>query len=111
MGAFTSDYIWHDDDPDQIETLPDDALHRDIELLVINADKQGKSVLARKAMSLKLKVSQDTSSPTSSVPRRSGATRPTKSPRLALPAATLSKSRSSSAPPSLVETVAFSIKA
>lgn len=60
MGAFTSDVIWHDDDPDQLATLPDNALHRGVELLVINADKQGKSVLARKAMNVKLKVAQDT---------------------------------------------------
>ena len=110
MGAFTSDYIWHDDDPDQIETLPDDAPHRNVELMILNADKQGKSVLARKAMSLKLKVLQDISSPTSSLPRRSGATRPTKSPRLASPAFTLTKSHSSLTPPSLVETAAFSTK-
>ena len=45
MGAFTSDFIWHDDDPDQIETLPDDAPHRAVELMIINADKQGKSVV------------------------------------------------------------------
>jgi nucleoside-diphosphate-sugar epimerase len=41
LGAFTGDVIWHDDDPVQIETIPDDALHRDIELMVIDADKQG----------------------------------------------------------------------
>jgi hypothetical protein len=111
MGAFTSDIIWHDDDPDQIETIPDDAPHRSVELMILNADKQGKSDLARKAMSLKLKVLQDISSPISSLPRRSGATRPTKSPRLASPAVTLIKSRSSSTPPSLVETAAFSTRA
>jgi nucleoside-diphosphate-sugar epimerase len=41
MGAFTSDIIWHDDDPDQIETIPDDAPHRSVELMILNADKQG----------------------------------------------------------------------
>ena len=45
MGTFTSDFIWHDNDPDQIETLPDDAPHRTVELMIINADKQGKSVV------------------------------------------------------------------
>ena len=43
LGAFTGDVIWHDDDPDQIETLPDNALHRDVELMIIDADKKGKS--------------------------------------------------------------------
>ncbi|KAF8623651.1 hypothetical protein AX17_007350 [Amanita inopinata Kibby_2008] len=41
MGAFKSDVIWHDDDPDQIETLEPTALHRDVELMVLDADKQG----------------------------------------------------------------------
>ncbi|KAK2464545.1 hypothetical protein APHAL10511_003403 [Amanita phalloides] len=41
MGAFTSDYIYHDDDPDQLETLPADAVHRDIDLMFIDADKEG----------------------------------------------------------------------
>jgi len=41
LGAFTGDVIWRDDDPDQIETLPDNALRRDIELMVIDADKKG----------------------------------------------------------------------
>jgi hypothetical protein len=44
LGAFTGDVIWHDDNPDQIETLPDNALHRDVELMIIDADKKGKSV-------------------------------------------------------------------
>lgn len=41
MGKFAGTFIWHDDDPDQIETLEDNALHRDVELMVIDADKQG----------------------------------------------------------------------
>ncbi|PFH53090.1 hypothetical protein AMATHDRAFT_1517 [Amanita thiersii Skay4041] len=41
MGRSTGTFIWHDDDPDQIETLEPTALHRDIELMVIDADKAG----------------------------------------------------------------------
>ncbi|KAK2460901.1 hypothetical protein APHAL10511_007371 [Amanita phalloides] len=41
LGAFTSNVVYHDDEPDQIETLPPDALHRDIELMIIDADKAG----------------------------------------------------------------------
>ena len=36
-----SDVVWHDDNPNQIDTLAPTQLHRDVELLLINADKEG----------------------------------------------------------------------
>ncbi|TFK99918.1 hypothetical protein BDV98DRAFT_594475 [Pterulicium gracile] len=40
-GAFTSDLIYDDIDPDQIETLPDSAIHRHVDLPVVQADREG----------------------------------------------------------------------
>jgi hypothetical protein len=35
------DTIYSDADPDQIESLPPTQLHRNVDLEVVNADKQG----------------------------------------------------------------------
>ncbi|KAF8438924.1 hypothetical protein L210DRAFT_3646462 [Boletus edulis BED1] len=40
-GMYAYDTIWDDADPDQLETLPDTQLHRNVDLLVVAADKQG----------------------------------------------------------------------
>ncbi|KAF8137162.1 hypothetical protein EV363DRAFT_652065 [Boletus edulis] len=42
-GMYAYDTIWDDADPDQLETLPDTQLHRNVDLLVVAADKQGAS--------------------------------------------------------------------
>ncbi|PFH45986.1 hypothetical protein AMATHDRAFT_8404 [Amanita thiersii Skay4041] len=41
MGRSAGTLIWHDDDPKQIATLEPTALHRDIEVMVTEADKAG----------------------------------------------------------------------
>ena len=43
-GMYAYDTIWDDTNPDQLETLPDTKLHRNVDLLVLAADKQGASV-------------------------------------------------------------------
>ena len=40
-GNYVSDTIYDDANPDQIETLPDTQLHRDVDLELIKADKEG----------------------------------------------------------------------
>ncbi|CAL1716979.1 unnamed protein product [Somion occarium] len=40
-GLYASDVICDDLNADQIEAIPDTALHRDVDLAVVNADKQG----------------------------------------------------------------------
>jgi hypothetical protein len=36
-----SDTIWDDMNPDQLETLPDTQIHRNVDLMVLAADKEG----------------------------------------------------------------------
>jgi len=40
-GMYAYDTIYNDADPDQIETLPPTQLHRNVDLELLNADKQG----------------------------------------------------------------------
>jgi len=40
-GNFTRELIYDDLDADQIETIPKDALHRDVDLPIVEADKEG----------------------------------------------------------------------
>lgn len=40
-GDRTTDTIYDDSNPDQIETLPDTQPHRNVDLELINADKEG----------------------------------------------------------------------
>ncbi|EKM80125.1 hypothetical protein AGABI1DRAFT_57587 [Agaricus bisporus var. burnettii JB137-S8] len=40
-GLRTTDVIWNDADPDQIEQLPPTAPHRDVDLEILQADKEG----------------------------------------------------------------------
>jgi len=40
-GEYSTQTIYNDADPDQIETLPDSQLHRNVDLELIAADKQG----------------------------------------------------------------------
>ena len=44
-GLHDTDVIYADTNPDQIESLPESALHRPVELAVANADKQGQYCL------------------------------------------------------------------
>lgn len=41
-GMHAYDTIWDDMNPDQLETLPDTQLHRNVDLLVLAADKEGR---------------------------------------------------------------------
>ncbi|KAI0635606.1 NAD-P-binding protein [Trametes polyzona] len=40
-GLYATDKIWHDSRPEEIESLPDDAFHRNVDLPIVNADKEG----------------------------------------------------------------------
>ena len=40
-GDYTTETIYDDSDPDQIETLADTQLHRDVDLELVRADKEG----------------------------------------------------------------------
>ncbi|EKM78697.1 hypothetical protein AGABI1DRAFT_41510, partial [Agaricus bisporus var. burnettii JB137-S8] len=40
-GLYATDKIWDDADADDLETLPDSAPHRDVDLAMINADNEG----------------------------------------------------------------------
>ncbi|KAF9453420.1 NAD(P)-binding protein [Macrolepiota fuliginosa MF-IS2] len=40
-GLYPTDKIWDDADADDLETLPDSAPHRDVDLAIIGADKEG----------------------------------------------------------------------
>jgi len=40
-GEYTTDTIYDDLNPDQIETLPDTQLHRDVDLTLLRADEEG----------------------------------------------------------------------
>ncbi|KAF8193803.1 hypothetical protein BJ912DRAFT_1057475 [Pholiota molesta] len=40
-GEYLSDVIYDDANPDQIETLPDTALHRNVDLAIVAADREG----------------------------------------------------------------------
>ncbi|KAF9240417.1 hypothetical protein BU15DRAFT_45759 [Melanogaster broomeanus] len=40
-GMYAYDTIWDDMNPDQLETLPDTQLHRNVDLMVIAADNEG----------------------------------------------------------------------
>lgn len=41
VGMYSSETIYDDSNPDQIETIPPTALHRNIDLELVDADKQG----------------------------------------------------------------------
>lgn len=41
-GDKTTDMIYHDSRPEEIESLPDTALHRNVDLLIVGADKAGR---------------------------------------------------------------------
>ena len=40
-GNYATDTIYDDTNPDQIETLPDTQPHRNVDLVLLNADKEG----------------------------------------------------------------------
>jgi len=40
-GMSKTDRIFHDDDPDDIESIPPTALHRNVDLAIVQADKEG----------------------------------------------------------------------
>ena len=46
-GMYTSDKVYHDSRPEEIESLPDTAFHRNVDLAIIDADNQGALTLAR----------------------------------------------------------------
>ena len=51
-GLEATDEVYDDMNPDQIETLPDSQPHRDVDLEIINADKQGWYLAMSSASSL-----------------------------------------------------------
>ena len=44
-GDYATDTIYDDANPDQIETLPDTQIHRNVDLELLKADKEGTSQL------------------------------------------------------------------
>ena len=38
---YTTDMVYDDTDPDQIETLPATRIHRNVDLAIVAADKEG----------------------------------------------------------------------
>jgi hypothetical protein len=44
-GDYTTDTIYDDANPDQIESLPDTQIHRNVDLELVKADKEGASHL------------------------------------------------------------------
>ena len=44
-GDYTTDTIYDDANPDQIESLPDTQFHRNVDLELLKADKEGTSRL------------------------------------------------------------------
>ncbi|KAI0822502.1 NAD-P-binding protein [Trametes gibbosa] len=40
-GLFATEKIWHDSRPEEIGSLPDDAFHRNVDLPIVTADKEG----------------------------------------------------------------------
>lgn len=42
-GMYATETIYDDFNADQIEALPDTQLHRDVDVAVVEADKQGKA--------------------------------------------------------------------
>ena len=44
-GDHATDTIYDDANPDQIESLPDTQLHRNVDLELVKADKEGASLL------------------------------------------------------------------
>ena len=44
-GEYATDTIYDDANPDQIESLPDTQLHRNVDLELLKADKEGASQL------------------------------------------------------------------
>ncbi len=53
-GLYATDIIYDDTNADQIESLPDTQLHRDVDLAIVEADKQGETdiILSVKVFSL-----------------------------------------------------------
>ncbi len=43
-GDYTTETIYDDSDPAQIETLADTQLHRDVDLELVRADKEGNTI-------------------------------------------------------------------
>lgn len=41
-GMYATETIYHDSDAAQIESLPDTQAHRDVDLLIVEADKAGR---------------------------------------------------------------------
>ena len=44
-GDYTTETIYDDSDPDQIETLADTQLHRNVDLEIVRADKEGNTLI------------------------------------------------------------------
>jgi len=44
---FAYDTVYHDNDADQIETLPPTQLHRDVDLAIVKADQEGWYIYVR----------------------------------------------------------------
>lgn len=40
-GLYATEKIWHDSRPEEIESLPDTTFHRNVDLPIVNADKEG----------------------------------------------------------------------
>ena len=69
-GNYTIDTIYDDANPDQIESIPDTQLHRNVDLELIKADKEGASQLFSVPIILAY-IYQGMSRSTSSYPLRS----------------------------------------
>ena len=41
MGMYASDKVYHDSQPKEIESLPDTAFHRNVDLAILEADQAG----------------------------------------------------------------------
>jgi hypothetical protein len=46
-GMFAYDTVYHDNDADQIETLPPTQLHRNVDLAIVKADQEGWYIYVR----------------------------------------------------------------
>lgn len=42
VGNYSGETIYDDMDPEQIESLPDTQLHRDVDLEIVHADEDGR---------------------------------------------------------------------
>ena len=41
LGAYTSDVVYDDENVQQLDNIPTTALHRNVDLKVLNADEEG----------------------------------------------------------------------